>query len=140
MHVCAFYYRNNPKNVCRLEIIVNSYFTVQDGKKVYNRGRTVNWFANLEEYALIDLEKDMDPYFKWGNNQKATFWVLEKGYMQQKLDSDAQLLDLLRSSDLVKLFMIVGTRDEGEEMMHVAGEENLAAANVVGKEIHVQLM
>jgi hypothetical protein len=134
--VCILY-RNNPKNVCRLEITVNSYFTVQDGKKVYNQGRTVNWFANPEEYALIDLEKDMDPYFKWGSNQKDTFWVLEKGYMQQKLDSDAQLLDLLRSSDLVKLFMIVGTRDEWEEMMHVAGEENPAATNVVGKEIHV---
>jgi hypothetical protein len=90
-----------------------------------------------KKYALIDLEKDMDPYFKWGSNQKATFWVLEKGYMQQKLDSDAQLLDLLRSSDLVKLFMIVGTRDEREEMMHVACEENPAATNVVGMEIHV---
>ena len=40
-YVCAFYYRNNPNNVCRLEI-VNSYFTVQNGKKVYNRGKAVN--------------------------------------------------------------------------------------------------
>ena len=57
------YCRKNLKNQCRLEVTVNSYFTVHEGKKFYNRGRTIKWNVDPEEYALIDLEKDMDPYF-----------------------------------------------------------------------------
>jgi hypothetical protein len=107
--------------MCRLEVTVNSYFTVQEGKKVYNRGRTVKWIVDPEEYALFDLEKDINgENFKWDSNQKATFWVVKKGDMQCKLASDTQLLHLLRSSNLVNLLMIVGRREEGEEMVHAA--------------------
>ncbi|CAN6292155.1 unnamed protein product [Urochloa humidicola] len=77
---------NNEKNVCRLEVTVNSYFSVQEGKKVYNRGRTVNWIVDPEEYALFDLEKDINgENFTWNSSQKATFWVIQNGDLQCKL-------------------------------------------------------
>jgi hypothetical protein len=56
-------YRIEPKFSCRLEIHVNAYFTVVDGKKIYHEGRTVSWVVDSEEYALIDLDKDIGPYF-----------------------------------------------------------------------------
>jgi hypothetical protein len=46
---------------------------IKDGKKVYNRGRVVSWVVDSEEYAIIDLEKDITPYFIWDDNQKANF-------------------------------------------------------------------
>ncbi|CAN6179507.1 unnamed protein product [Urochloa humidicola] len=122
---------NNEKNVCRLEVTVNSYFSVQEGKKVYNRGRTVNWIVDPEEYALFDLEKDINgENFTWDINRKATFWVIENGDLQCKLASDAQLLHLLRSSDGVKLLMIVGRHEETEEMVPSATHEEEMLADM----------
>jgi len=133
----VIYCRKNPKNQCRLEVTVNSYFTVHEGKKFYNRDRTIKWNVDLEEYALIDLEKDMDPYFKWGSNQKATFWVVQKSGLDSKLTSDAQLLDLLRSSNQVKMFMVVGGHEKGKEFPAAADGVNKdmpIAIDVMGKE------
>lgn len=52
----------DPKTACRLEILVNSYFSIIDGKKVYSKGRTVSWVVDSEKYALIDLHKDIAPF------------------------------------------------------------------------------
>ncbi|XP_047043347.1 origin of replication complex subunit 4-like [Lolium rigidum] len=48
----------NPKKACQLEILVNAYFTVVDGRKMHNKGRTVSWVVDSEEYALTDLLDD----------------------------------------------------------------------------------
>ena len=71
--------------------------------------------------------------------------------MTCKLASDAQLLDLLRASRLVKLFMVVGRRElnvreeemstavnTGKEEMLAAvntGEEDMPAAVNIGEEV-----
>lgn len=138
----GLYFRDNSKNLHKIDVTVNSYFAVLDGQKVYNRGRTINLVVNPEHYTLIDLEKDVDSYFKWGSCQKPIFWVVEKGDKWQcKLTSDAQLSDLVSSFDLVKLFMTMGRCKEGEETLHVVtdvvGKEMLAAAYPVGKEMDV---
>jgi hypothetical protein len=42
---------------------VCAYFTVVDGLKMYNKGRTISWVVNSEEYTLMDLEKEIGKYF-----------------------------------------------------------------------------
>ncbi|KAM0877351.1 hypothetical protein ACQ4PT_035559 [Festuca glaucescens] len=124
----------DPKFACRIEIIVNSYFSIIDGKKVYTKGRTVSWVVDSEEYAIIELEKDIAQYFTWANNQKAIFWVVDSRLNRTgMLATDSQLLDLLRASQVVKLFMTVGAREEG----HVVGEATNDAPNVVDKGANV---
>ncbi|KAG2633133.1 hypothetical protein PVAP13_2NG278103 [Panicum virgatum] len=49
----------DPKNACKVEVNVNSYFSTRDGKRVYNRGRTISWIVDSEQYAVIDLENDI---------------------------------------------------------------------------------
>ncbi|CAD6263937.1 unnamed protein product [Miscanthus lutarioriparius] len=143
--------RIDPKSACRVEVTVNAYFTIKDGRREYNRGRTVSWIVDSEEYAIIDLEKDIAPYFTWGSDQVANFWVRSGDNATCKLASDAQLLDLLRASRLVKLFMVVGRRElnvreeemsaavnTGKEEMLAAvntGEEMIAAVNTVKEEM-----
>ena len=143
--------RIDPKSACKVEVTVNAYFTIKDGRREYNRGRTVSWIVDSEEYAIIDLEKDIAPYFTWGNDQVANFWVRSGDNATCKLASDAQLLDLLRASRLVKLFMVVGRRElnvreeemsaavnTGKEEMLAAvntGEEMIAAVNTVKEEM-----
>ncbi|PUZ38567.1 hypothetical protein GQ55_9G207700 [Panicum hallii var. hallii] len=83
----------DPRSACRLEITVNSYFTVRDSRKEYNRGRLVRFIVDSEEYSIIDLEKDINSEFKWGSDQQANFWVLTEGSLTCKLVSDAQFLD-----------------------------------------------
>ena len=130
--MCLCWYRIEPKKACRLEILVSAYFTVVDGKRIYNKGRTVSWVVDSEEYALSDLEKDIGPYFQWGSYQRANFWVIERDVMKYKLDSDAQLLQLVKSTEVLKLMMIVGIREEMEEP---AVHKQVRAANVVLKEV-----
>ncbi|CAO1944085.1 unnamed protein product [Urochloa humidicola] len=121
----------DQKNACKIEVNVNSYFSTRDGKKVYNRGRTVSWVVDSEEYAVIDLEKDIleEGYF-WDSSQEASFWVLTGHNLTCKLTSDSQLLDLLRSSQLVQFLMIVGGRQKSDEMP--------AAVNMAGEDIPTQ--
>ncbi|KAM0880332.1 hypothetical protein ACQ4PT_033648 [Festuca glaucescens] len=129
----------DPKTACRLEILVNSYFSIIDGKKVYSKGRTVSWVVDSEKYALIDLNKDIAPYFTWASDQKANFWVFDsKQHMKCRLDTDNQLLELLRASQVVKLFMVVGAWEEGHVETNVAGEDMSAATNMVEEEIKVE--
>jgi len=63
----------DPKSACRIEITVNSYFTMRDGRKEYNRGRTISYAVDSEEYSIIDLEKDVAEEFKWGSDQQTNF-------------------------------------------------------------------
>ncbi|KAM0923604.1 hypothetical protein ACQ4PT_005404 [Festuca glaucescens] len=127
----------DPKISCRIEIIVNSYLSIIDGKKMYNKGRTVSWVVDSEEYAIIDLEKDIAPYFTWASNQKANFWVVDsKLNATCRLATDGQLLDMIRGSQVVKLFMVVGAFGEGNvgsATLNVVGEGTSAAANEVGE-------
>ncbi|KAG2572286.1 hypothetical protein PVAP13_7KG141855 [Panicum virgatum] len=85
----------DPKSACRIEITVNSYFTMRDGRKEYNRGRLVKFIVDSEEYSIIDLEKDIASEFKWASDQQANFWILTEGSLTCKLVSDAQFLDFL---------------------------------------------
>ncbi|XP_066368557.1 uncharacterized protein [Miscanthus floridulus] len=106
----------DPKNACRVEVTVNSYFSIVHGKKVYNRGRDVSWVVDSKKYSVINLEKDIASHFAWDNNQQANFWVVKGMHWTDKLISDGQLHSLLRASQLVKFMMIVGNRVEGDEM------------------------
>jgi hypothetical protein len=139
--VCHCYCRIDPTSACRVEVTVNSYFSVRDGRKEYNRGRPVSYVVDSEAYSIIDLEKDIASEFKWASEQQANFWVLTgEGSLTCKLASDAQLLDLLRTSRVVKLFMVVGSREQNvreEEMAAAAvniGDEEMPTAVNIGEE------
>ncbi|CAN6220616.1 unnamed protein product [Urochloa humidicola] len=98
----------DPNSACRLEITVNSYFTVRNGRKEYNRGRVISYVVDSEAYSIIDLEKDIASEFEWGSDQQPNFWVLTReGSLTCKLASDAQFLEVLRAPGVVKLFMVV---------------------------------
>ena len=114
---------------------------MRGGRKEYNRGRTVSWVVDSEKYTVIDLEKDIAPYFTWGSDQQANFWVVTGNTMTSKLSSDVQLLDLLRASEIVKLFMVVGTREQNitEEEMPAAvhiGDDVIPTAMNIGEEVN----
>lgn len=70
----------------------------------------------------------------------ANFWVQSGDNVTCKLASDAQLLDLLRASRLVKLLMVVGRRElsvKEEEMPAIVNtreEEIMLAAVKTGEE------
>ena len=87
------YCRIDPKNACKIEVNVNSYFSTRDGKKVYNRGRIIRWIVDSEQYVVIDLEKDIfrEGYF-WDSNQRANFWVVKGPHLTYKLTSDGEFL------------------------------------------------
>jgi len=130
----------DPKSACRIEITVNSYFTMRDGRKEYNWGRLVKFIVDSEEYSIIDLEKDIASEFKWASDQQANFWILTEGSLTCKLVSDAQFLDLLRASRVVKLLMIVGRQEhnvrEGEMPTAVSmGEEDMPVAMNMEEEV-----
>lgn len=119
LFVLFLHCRIDPKNACRIEDLrsmsMHTSALKMEKRKVYDRGRIVSWVVDSEEYAIIDLEKDITPYFTWNDNHKANFWVLTGSDLTCFLTSDSQLIDLLRASQLVKFLMIV-SRCEGNEM------------------------
>jgi hypothetical protein len=69
--------------------------------------------------------------------QKVNLWVIDGDDMKCRLNSDEQLLDLIRSSEVLKLFMVVGRLEGMEEpvVANVMRRQVRAAANVVHKEM-----
>ena len=65
----------------------------RDGRKVYNRGRIISLIVDLEQYVVIDLEKDIfrEGYF-CDSNQRANFWVVKGPHLTYKLTSDGEFL------------------------------------------------
>ncbi|CAN6373829.1 unnamed protein product [Urochloa humidicola] len=130
----------DSNSACRVVITVNSYFTIRDGRKEYNRGGVISYVVDSEAYSIIDLEKDIASKFKWGSDQQANFWVLTGGgNLTCKLASDGQFLELLRTSRVVKLFMIVSSHEQNviEEYMPATmniGEEYMPDAVNMGEE------
>jgi hypothetical protein len=49
--------------------------------------------VDLEQYAVIDLEKDIfrEGYF-WDSNQRANFWIVKGPHLTYKLTSDGEFL------------------------------------------------
>ncbi|KXG36153.1 hypothetical protein SORBI_3002G290700 [Sorghum bicolor] len=66
--------RTSLRSTCRVQITVNAYFTMRDGRKEYSWCRTVSWLVDSEEYSIIDLEKDTAPYFNRSICKETTWW------------------------------------------------------------------
>ena len=81
--ICHCCRRIDPKSACRIEITVNSYFTMRDGRKEYNRGRTISCVVDSEEYSIIDLEKDVASEFNGPATNKQISGFLQGSCDQQ---------------------------------------------------------
>ncbi|CAN6178035.1 unnamed protein product [Urochloa humidicola] len=60
-------------NACRVVVDVSSFSTIEDGRSVYKKGRTLEWWVDSEEYSIIDMEKDVAKHFGWASNQEPIF-------------------------------------------------------------------
>ncbi|CAL5062721.1 unnamed protein product [Urochloa decumbens] len=115
----------NEKNACRVVINVPSFSTIDDGRAVYQKGRTLDWWVDVEEYSIIDMWKDVLEHFTWASNQEANFWYDNQNGQTTRLATDQELLKLLRASKMVKFIMTVDRCEHVELQMEdqIVGNE-----------------
>jgi len=46
---------------------VAAYFSVIDGRQEYKKGSYIGWAVDPEEYAIVELVKDVQAYYHWAN-------------------------------------------------------------------------
>ncbi|CAL4926329.1 unnamed protein product [Urochloa decumbens] len=115
----------DEKNACRVVINVPSFSTIDDGRAVYQKGRTLDWWVDVEEYSIIDMWKDVLEHFTWASNQEANFWYDNQNGQTTRLATDQELLKLLRASKMVKFIMTVDRCEHVELQMEdqIVGNE-----------------
>jgi hypothetical protein len=81
----CYSYRFNENNACRVVIDVSSFSIVEDGRVVYQKGKCLEWWVDLEEHSIIDMEKDVSKHFTWagGSNQKKQIFVFRMTLVEQ---------------------------------------------------------
>jgi hypothetical protein len=105
------YFRIDSHKACKVRVNVTSFLMVEDGRSVYHKGRLLEWWVAVEEYSIIEMEKDVLEHYSWANNQEALFWYDGHDGKTIRLATDQELLNLLRSSEEVTFIMIVGRSD-----------------------------
>jgi len=96
---------------------------VIDGRRVYRKGSTIGWWVDPEEYAIVELVRDVQAYYQWDDNQGVEFWYVGEGSDSVKLCNDAELLSLLRASRKVMF------------EMKVVGQEHMAETELVQEHV-----
>jgi len=70
---------------------------------MYQKGRSLEWWVDSEEYFIIDMENDVGDHFSWSIFQEANFLFEDQKGQINRLATDQQLIGLLRTSKLVKM-------------------------------------
>ena len=47
---------------------MTAYFSVIDGRREYKKGSTIVWCVDPEEYAIVELVRDVQAYYQWDDN------------------------------------------------------------------------
>jgi hypothetical protein len=55
----------------------------------------LDWWVDVEEYFIIDMEKDVFKHFSWASYQEANFWFVGQNNLIVRLGTDQELLTLL---------------------------------------------
>ncbi|CAL5058896.1 unnamed protein product [Urochloa decumbens] len=122
-------------NAYKVVIDVSSFSTIEDGRSVYKKGRTLEWWVDSEEYSIIDMEKDVAKYFGWASNQEPNFWYVSPHSCQTvRLATDQELLNLLRASELVKFIMTI------DRCVHVDDSQVIDEGNEPGPMVPYQVV
>jgi len=96
---------------------------VIDGRQEYKKGSYIGWAVDPEEYAIVELVKDVQAYYHWANYQDVEFWYFCQGNDYVKLCSDAELLCLLRAHRKVRFDMkVVGGEHATDRQLALVSE------------------
>ena len=83
-----------------LEIKVEGFVIKDtDGRKSYRKGKTIKWDVEDDSFSLDLLMESLSKELKWGNNQTATVWFLDK-----RLGEDVMLVDQSQMVDIFEMY------------------------------------
>ena len=77
----------------KVEIDVQSYLTVLDGRRVYTRGRTWDFMAG-RNLSVAQIKAAVEQKFKWSTDQRMTIWY----------GSGDETVPLISESEIAQLF------------------------------------
>jgi hypothetical protein len=112
---------------------------------VYEKGKSLEFWVDSEEYSIIDMEKDVAHHFSWAINQEPNFWfVAPHNGLITRLGTDQELLTLLRDSKLVKFIMTIDrcehvSLSQREDRSQVIDEENALQVLVTNEDNGLQV-
>ncbi len=78
----------------RVEVSVQSYSDIVDGRKVCRKGRTWSFLVG-HDFSINDLRQAVEGYYNLGDNQRMTAWYRSE---------DDDYIPLICESEIMQLF------------------------------------
>ena len=106
----------------KVEIDVQSYLTIVDGRRVYRRGKTWD-FAVGRDLSVAQIRGAVEEQFEWSTDQRMTIWY-GSGDDTVPLISESeigQLFDICNDSRIVQFGVTIESKSN--EDAHVNGDE-----------------
>jgi len=113
--VHSYYFRIDENNACRVVVDVCSFSTIEDGRSVYQKGRSLEWWV-IQRSTPSLIWSDVAEHFSWSIFQEANFWFEDQKGQINHLATDQQIPGLLRTSKLVKFTMTIDRCEHGQNV------------------------
>lgn len=108
----------------KVEIDVQSYLTVVDGRKVYTRGRTWNFLAG-RGLSIARIKEVVEGRYTWSADQRMVIWYGSGGNTVPLISESeiAQLFDICSNTKIVRFGVTIESKQQQNEPAHVMTEE-----------------
>ena len=108
----------------KVEIDVQSYLKIEDGKRVYRRGKTWDFMVG-RDLAVARIKEVVEEKFKWSPDQRKTIWY-GTGYNTIPLISESEIAELFNrcsKTKIVRFGVTIESKQQQNEPAHVMTEE-----------------
>ncbi|XP_037422035.1 uncharacterized protein LOC119286702 [Triticum dicoccoides] len=108
----------------KVEIDVQSYLTIVDGKRVYRRGKTWDFMVG-RDLSVARIKEVVEEKFKWSPDQRKTIWY-GTGYNTIPLISEseiAELFDRCYNTKIVRFGVTIENKQQHKEQAPIMAED-----------------
>ena len=116
MCCCVLCFSVDPGDVFQVELDVQSYLTIVDGRKVYRRGRT--WSFMVDRGLSVEKIKGaVEENLQWANDQIMTIWYGSGDDVVPLISESeiAQLFDRCVNSKLIRLGVTIENKQQNND-------------------------
>jgi hypothetical protein len=103
-----FLHRVDPETTFKIEAKVDGFWKKQDDcKKVYVKGRKLQWVVDSDRFSLCDLRSYLLEDLSWGRLQTPMIWILDQNEgTKATLEFESQIPDMFKLYQREKVVLL----------------------------------
>jgi hypothetical protein len=110
----------------KVEVDVQSYLTIKEGRRVYTRGKTWDFVAG-RNLSVAEIKAVVEEKFQWSNDQRMTIWYGSAADETVQLISEseiAELFDRCSGTKIVRFGVTIESKQQQQEPAPIIAEKD----------------